>query len=223
MLAAAMTLSGPASGASPAKELTPAEIAAATVHKPVVEYPYEARRQRLSGSGVLLVEIDPAGRVTRVVMAISTGHPILDEAAKSAFRTARFKAGTSSPIRIPISFSVGDHHTIAGELNRLLGKGTVLRAPWPHFRAGNEGSPQEGDGVYALYADATGKVERIAIVKGSGDSNFDEVVEKTLRSWRLGRGPVAVEIPFGFRSRREGAAAAIHFGGPRRLKENSSD
>jgi outer membrane biosynthesis protein TonB len=38
-------------------------------------YPYEARRQRITGTGILLIEVDStSGAPTAVTMARSTGH-----------------------------------------------------------------------------------------------------------------------------------------------------
>jgi TonB family protein len=46
------------------------------------------------------------GAVTDVVMAQSTGSAILDNAAKSAFRRWRFKPGTVTKVRTPITFTM---------------------------------------------------------------------------------------------------------------------
>jgi TonB family protein len=80
---------------------------AKAVSAPRPEYPYEARRMRLTGSGVVLMTVDPgSGAVTSAVMAQSTGHPVLDNAALSAFRRWRFQPGTVSRVRTPITFTM---------------------------------------------------------------------------------------------------------------------
>jgi TonB family protein len=62
------------------------------VSAPRPEYPYEARVKRITGHGVVLLTIDvQTGNVTDAIMAESTGSPILDNAAVSAFRRWRFK------------------------------------------------------------------------------------------------------------------------------------
>src|SRR6478736_1166600 len=48
-----------------------------------------------------------SGAVTSAEMAQSTGSPILDNAATSAFRRWRFKPGTVSRVRTPITFTMG--------------------------------------------------------------------------------------------------------------------
>lgn len=70
-------------------------------------YPYEARRQKITGSGVALMTVDPAtGSVIDVVMQVSTGSPVLDNAAVTAFRRWRFKPGTPSRIKAPITYTL---------------------------------------------------------------------------------------------------------------------
>ena len=58
------------------------------------------------GTAILIVDIE-SGLVKDAVMARSTGHAILDNAAVSAFRRWRFKPGAAPPkVRVPIGFSV---------------------------------------------------------------------------------------------------------------------
>lgn len=79
---------------------------AAMVYKPRIEYPYEARRSKITGSGTIVVSVGADGSVTEASMGASTGSPILDNAATSAFRRARFKPGTVPRVRIPITFTL---------------------------------------------------------------------------------------------------------------------
>ncbi len=80
---------------------------AVAVSAPRPEYPYEARRSKITGSGVCVMTIDTgSGAVTSAEMAQSTGSPILDNAATSAFRRWRFKPGTVSRVRTPITFTM---------------------------------------------------------------------------------------------------------------------
>ena len=80
---------------------------AVAVSAPRPEYPYEARRSKIVGSGVCVMTVDvSSGAVTSAEMASSTGSPILDNAATSAFRRWRFKPGTVSKVRTPITFTM---------------------------------------------------------------------------------------------------------------------
>ncbi len=76
-------------------------------HAPRPEYPYEARRQRITGTGAVVMIIDPvSGNVSSVLMAQSTGSPFLDNAALTAFRRWRFRPGTVSSVTCPVTFTL---------------------------------------------------------------------------------------------------------------------
>ncbi len=177
--------------------------------RPYVQYPYEAKRQRLTGKGVLVLEINPAtGNVLKVRMARSTGHAILDQAALTAFRTAHFRNGTPSPVKIPISFSLTDGgpdpYIIDAEnmddvLARFLGKGTVKQGPIPTYPRVPKWTTKSGKGVYELHADKNGRITQVKILITSGDAVFDRETVNTLGKWRLARGPLIVELPLRFR------------------------
>ena len=78
-----------------------------TVNAPLPVYPYEARVHDVTGSGEVLLEVDPvSGSVLDARMTESTGSPILDNSAANAFRQWRFRPGTPSQIRIPFTFTI---------------------------------------------------------------------------------------------------------------------
>ena len=80
---------------------------ALATYAPRPQYPYEARSRHVTGSGVCVVEVDPgSGSVSSASMSQSLGNPILDNAAVSAFRQWRFKPGTVSKVKIPITFTM---------------------------------------------------------------------------------------------------------------------
>jgi protein TonB len=80
---------------------------ALATYAPRPQYPYEARSRHVTGSGVCVVEVDPgSGSVSSASMAQSIGNPILDNAAVSAFRQWRFKPGSVSKVKIPITFTM---------------------------------------------------------------------------------------------------------------------
>ncbi len=91
----------------PAGPMSMSAAKAVAVSAPRPEYPYEARRSKITGSGVCVMTVDTAsGAVTSAEMASSCGNPILDNAATSAFRRWRFKPGTVSRVRTPITFTM---------------------------------------------------------------------------------------------------------------------
>jgi TonB family protein len=80
---------------------------ALAIFAPKPEYPYEARSRHVTGSGVAVVSVDTAsGNVTDASMAQSIGNPILDNSTVSAFRRWRFKPGTVSKVKIPITYTM---------------------------------------------------------------------------------------------------------------------
>jgi protein TonB len=82
-----------------------ARVLALSAPKP--EYPYEARRQKITGDGAVTMIIDPlTGNVTHVSMAKSTGSPFLDNAALTGFQRWRFKPGTVSSVTCPVTFTL---------------------------------------------------------------------------------------------------------------------
>ena len=80
---------------------------ALALYAPRPQYPYEARSRHVTGSGVMVAQVDAAsGNVTSCSVSQSTGSPILDNAATSAFRQWRFRPGTLSKVNIPITFTM---------------------------------------------------------------------------------------------------------------------
>jgi TonB family protein len=72
---------------------------------PLPDYPYEAKRRNLAGSGICVVTVDTAtGTVTNASMVQSTGSPLLDKLTIQTFKSWRFKPGTVSQVRVPISY-----------------------------------------------------------------------------------------------------------------------
>ena len=81
------------------------------ISAPIPHYPYEARRDHITGSGAVFLDVDPiTGRVINAKMIESTGSPILDNSAISGFRRWRFKNGTPSPVKIPFIFTMSGAH-----------------------------------------------------------------------------------------------------------------
>ena len=96
--------------ASPVRGTTTASlrsVKAMVAYAPRPVYPYEARRQRITGSGVALLMVDPtSGNVTDVVLAQGCGHAILDNATLDALRRWRFKPGCAVRVRVPLTYTL---------------------------------------------------------------------------------------------------------------------
>jgi TonB family protein len=85
--------------------LSTAKVFAVSAPRP--EYPYEARRQKITGQGIVVMNVDPvSGSVTSVSMARTTGSPFLDNAAMAGFKRWRFKPGVVSSVTCPVSFTL---------------------------------------------------------------------------------------------------------------------
>ena len=77
------------------------------IYAPRPEYPYEARRQRTTGSGLVVLMIDSStGRVTDARMSQSTGSVVLDNSAVSALQRWQFKSGTIAKVQVPITYTL---------------------------------------------------------------------------------------------------------------------
>ncbi|MEY2546738.1 MAG: periplasmic protein TonB [Verrucomicrobiota bacterium] len=93
--------------AGPPRQMSIGQARAVAVSMPRPNYPYEARSRHIVGNGVCVVTVDPgSGAVTNATMAQSLGNPILDNSALSAFRQWRFKPGSVSSVKIPITVTM---------------------------------------------------------------------------------------------------------------------
>jgi len=82
-------------------------VKALVLYAPRPPYPYEARRQGTTGSGIALLTVDSAvGNVTGVRMTQSCGNVILDNATLEAFRKWRFKPGSAVSVQVPITYTL---------------------------------------------------------------------------------------------------------------------
>jgi TonB family C-terminal domain len=77
------------------------------IYAPRAIYPLEARERRITGTGVFFLRVNvETGLVTQVACVRTTGSPILDNAATSAFWQWHFRPHKVSGIRIPITFAM---------------------------------------------------------------------------------------------------------------------
>ena len=75
---------------------------------PRPEYPYEARRRSITGSGVFDLRFDyDTGHLREVHVASGTGSPLLDSAAIGALKRWQAKPRMVRKIRVPVTFTKG--------------------------------------------------------------------------------------------------------------------
>jgi protein TonB len=81
---------------------------------PAPEYPIASRRRREEGTVMLKVTVETNGAPSAISLAISSGYPLLDDAALDAVRHWAFdpaRAGgvpVSSLVTVPVRFSLAD-------------------------------------------------------------------------------------------------------------------
>ncbi len=96
--------------ASPGASLSPPTYAVPGSGNPAPQYPRAARRRGLEGKLVLRVTVDRDGRPDRLTVLESSGHSLLDDAARDAVSRWRFTAGMrggapiSATVDVPIVF-----------------------------------------------------------------------------------------------------------------------
>jgi TonB family protein len=86
---------------------TPSSLSALAlaIKAPLPEYPSEARQNGITGDGIALMTVDRMrGSVMHVSMWKSTGNASLDDAALRSFRRWRFKPGSVSTVKAPVTF-----------------------------------------------------------------------------------------------------------------------
>ena len=80
---------------------------ALALYAPRPNYPYEARRGSVTGSGVAELAVNPgSGAVIDAHMSQSTGSAILDHATLETLRRWRFKPGVASSVAVPITYTL---------------------------------------------------------------------------------------------------------------------
>jgi TonB family protein len=82
-------------------------VKALTLFAPKPNYPYEARRGGITGSGIAQLTVSSAaGNVVEARMAQRTGNAILDKATVEALRRWRFKPEVAGSVNVPVTFTL---------------------------------------------------------------------------------------------------------------------
>ena len=82
-------------------------VKALTLYAPKPNYPYEARRSGITGSGIAQLTVNSAaGNVLDARMVRTTGNSILDNATLETLRRWRFKPGIASNVDVPITYEL---------------------------------------------------------------------------------------------------------------------
>lgn len=82
-------------------------VRALVTYAPRPVYPYEARRQRMTGSGIALLTVDSVGgTVVDARMVQSCGSVILDNATLDAFQRWHFRPGSVERVQVPVTYTL---------------------------------------------------------------------------------------------------------------------
>lgn len=105
VLAAAEPLNAPAPAAvsAPGPALAPvppAFVPPAFLARVEPAYPERARRAGVEGFAIVRVQLDPAGTIVAVELAVPSGSRLLDEAALAAAHASRFAPATRGQVRV---------------------------------------------------------------------------------------------------------------------------
>ena len=231
LIASALLAAFVSSEATAAVEVSePASSPLITAPRP--QYPEQARRDRIAGNGVAVLNVDrKSGAVTSAKMAQSTGSPLLDEAALSAFRRWRFKAGSPvAVVKVPVSFTLpsssgpvvvtqpggfGNVPDVAIESlyaattpgGKTLAahelKPLILSAPMPKQTLEMIGYLRLKIGVFLLTVADDGTVSNIEILQSTGHRRPDDEIIRALKRWRFRPGSVRqVRVPSYYTLRR---------------------
>ena len=101
------------SAPAPAVDATPVETTLAYVAAPAPKYPQQAVRGRMQGTVTLRVLVDEGGKPLQVVVESSSGHKVLDDAARNQVLASwRFQPAVQNGrqvkawARIPVTFDL---------------------------------------------------------------------------------------------------------------------
>jgi len=186
------------------RSVSEAEAYALAIYAPRPAYPYAARDKRLTGSGIVLVNVDSStGTVVSAQMLKSTGYKALDDSALEAFRQWRFKPGTVRKVRIPINFVMRGSPGY-GEYLRAVGHSLWLQnaTHWslPEYPREARDKGLTGKGLAMVKVDPrTGYVTSALMLKSTGQEILDNAALRTFRQWRFKpRTVTTLEIPVQF-------------------------
>lgn len=164
------------------------DISSKNLNPPV--YPLDAARACISGTTVIIVDVDKDGRHTGAIVEKSSRDPRLDQAALDASRKWRYNAATingepsAGRVRLPIDFNLNDDcwTTIVPDVGASLVQSSVeaFPVPWP------EEVEQLGlSGALVLRAriEPDGAPASVDIEHSSGNPDIDTAAMRAASMW----------------------------------------
>jgi TonB family protein len=172
------------------------------VRAPYPTYPYAARANWLEGSGVFEMTVRADGVVLAVTTVRSTGHAILDDAARASLKQWQFRPlPDTGRFRVPIRFvmdrSKAGNSGLSGvgpRGERLTGQqiqSAIVAAPRIHYPRLSRLVRSHGRGEYEMRVDpGTGKVTEVVILRSAGARLLDIECMRALGHWQFKPGTV---------------------------------
>jgi len=118
-IVSSMMMIGACSGVSFGAQPPVLTVAQAAMFTPKPKYPEAARRQRLMGKGIFLLNVNAkTGQVTSIKVEKKTGYELLDAAALKALIKWRFKPNTFTRVHVPVLFGMNSYRT--AELHQMF-------------------------------------------------------------------------------------------------------
>jgi TonB family protein len=176
---------------------------ALAIYAPRPAYPHEAREEHLTGSGIVVLNVDSStGNVTSAQMLKSTGYKILDDSALEAFRQWRFKPGSVRKVRIPINFTMQGFREWVQRKGHSLWLHNATYWFLPQYPPEARDKGLTGKGVVIVKVDPqTGYVASASMLKSTGQEILDNAALRAFRQRRFRpRSITTLEIPIQFTS-----------------------
>jgi len=201
LLTWAITIFSGVSSVATAQVTISGEPKALAIYAPRPAYPYEARHRHLTGSGIVLLNVDSStGDVTSAQMLKSTGYKILDDSALEAFQQWRFKPGTVRKVRIPINFKMQSFREYVRRAGHSLWLHNATYWFLPEYPREARDRGLTGRGVVIVKIDPrTGYVTSASMLKSTGQEILDNAALRAFGQWRFKpRTVTTLEIPVQF-------------------------
>lgn len=173
-----------AAQAKPQSEGNRRSAIAYAIKTPRPDYPIEAMRLGVEGSGLYVLHLEQrTGKVTAVEVKKSAGHSSLDKAAVNAFRHWQFTQGSPfSSVEIPLNFTMRNQ----AEEQLAGARRYATYSPLPIYPTQARFSYVLGWGLFEFLIDYnTGKVQDVKVVQTSGSGAIDDSIVHTFRTWKF--------------------------------------
>jgi protein TonB len=152
---------------------------------PHVRYPLESRRNKETGTAEVRVYIESDGKPSKAEIAKSSGHDLLDRAARDWLLACRFRPqsvngqATAAWVVAPIDFSAPQPPP------PTPASGAFCESHAPEYPKESRRRGETGTTIIKIHVLEDGWPDQILIEKSSGHSRLDDSVKEWIMSCRL--------------------------------------